>query len=415
MSTGLALQTVTNALRRRLGTAVANTRVHTRPPDRLRPGLETAPYLNLFLFEVLPNAAWRNQELPGRGGGAQLRPPLSLDLRYLLTAYPDGDDEDSAHGLLGQAMLLLHDDPVLRRAELAGTAPAAGVDLQVDQVRLSLMHLPLDELSKLWTAFTTDYRLSVVYQASVVLIDPAVPPTAPLPVLQRGSADLTADEPPTVGLGGGPVLTAMSVPSWGRQRGVMPPRHGETIALEGTGLGGTTFVRFRHPDLPDPVDQPLVQVEPGRVTAVVPAAVPVGFGTVAAATDLGEGRALTSNQLPVGVPPRITVARVPAGDPDPLPVPANHVRVEVTVTPAPAAEVPVLVLAGSAQLPARSTDTAGRYRADVAIPPGATAANPVPVPVRVRIAGIDSVPLPDPVEGQPLPVDWDPAQVVTLP
>ena len=37
------------------------------------------------------------------------------------------------------------------------------------------------------------------------------------------------------------------------------------------------------------------------------------------------------------------------------------------------------------------------------------------VPVRVRIAGIDSVPLPDPQAGQPVPVDWDDAQVVNIP
>jgi len=414
MSTGVALQAVTNALRRRLRAAAPNTLVHARPPDQLRPGLETRPYLNLFLFEVLPNAAWRNQELPARGGGARLRPPLSLDLRYLLTAYPDTDDEDSAHGLLGAAMLLLHDDPVLSRDELAGTAPAAGVDQQFEQVRICLMHLPLDELSKLWTAFTTDYRLSVVYQASVVLIDPAVPPTAPLPVLQRGSTDLAADEPPTVGVGAGPVVDAVVVPAWGRQRTV-PSRHGDTVVLEGTGLAGTTAVRFRHPDLADPVDAPAVEVTGQKVTAVVPAALPVGFATAAAATDLGEGRALTSNQVPLGVAPRMTVARVPAGDPDTTPLAAGHVRVEVTVGPVPAAGVAVLVLVGAAQVAGRSTTALGRYRVDVAIPSTATALNPARVPLRVRIAGIDSVPLPDPVDGQPLPVDWDPAQVVTLP
>ena len=205
MSTAEALQTVTDALRKRLEgsrTMGAPTIVHTGPPDKMRAGLETAPFLNLFLFEVLPNPAWRNQEVPARGG-ARLRPPLPLDLRYLLTAYPTANDDGPAHGLLGQAMLRFHDQPVVSRAELTAAMPVVGtrtgVDQQFELVRVGLMHLPLDELSKLWTAFGTQYRLSVVYQVSVVLIDPTTPPDAPLPVLQRGSTDPTVGGSSAVG------------------------------------------------------------------------------------------------------------------------------------------------------------------------------------------------------------------------
>ena len=47
----------------------------------------------------------------------------------------------------------------------------------------------MDEISRLWTTFSTGYRISVSYDASVVLIDNSQPVTAPLPVLARSAGD----------------------------------------------------------------------------------------------------------------------------------------------------------------------------------------------------------------------------------
>jgi hypothetical protein len=53
-------------------------------------------------------------------------------------------------------------------------------------VKLTLQTLSTDELSKLWQVFSqTPYRLSVVYQASVVLIDGKEMPQPTLPVSER--------------------------------------------------------------------------------------------------------------------------------------------------------------------------------------------------------------------------------------
>jgi hypothetical protein len=417
MSTGRAIQTVTVALKNRLKPTVIGGKVHARPPDTVKDGVENDSFLNLFLFDVLPNAAWRNQENPSRGGAAGLRPPLPLELRYLLTAYPRGEDDGTAHALLGEAMLLLHDRPTLSRAELRNAMNAAdpltltAVDVQFEQVKVCQMTLPLEEVSKLWTAFGTHYRLSVAYQVSVVLIDPVRPSPAPLPVLRRGSTDPAADEAPAVQVGAGPVLETIAVQPWLPNRS-LPARHQDRIVLEGAALGGATvFVRFHHPALPDPVDVPAEQATGRAVVVNVPATVPLGFASVAVGIGLGGNRSIMSNRLPLPVASRITVVTVP----DPAAPPGAPVTVEVTVTPAPGAATPVLVLFGAAQLPAVRTG-AGVYTVKVRIPPGATAANPAKVPVRVRIEGIDSVPLPDPVAGQPPPLDWDdPDQVVTLP
>ncbi len=52
-------------------------------------GDAAAPRLNLFLYQVTHNAAWRNVDLPSRGASGHRisNPPLALDLHYLLTAY----------------------------------------------------------------------------------------------------------------------------------------------------------------------------------------------------------------------------------------------------------------------------------------------------------------------------------------
>ena len=76
---------------------------------------EEPPSLNLFLWRVTRNQGWANAALPAfDGNGTRLtNTPLALDLHYLLTAY--GGSDFQAEILLGYAMHLLHERPVLDR------------------------------------------------------------------------------------------------------------------------------------------------------------------------------------------------------------------------------------------------------------------------------------------------------------
>ena len=77
------------------------------------------PRLNLFLYQVTPNRGWRNVALPSRSavsGERLTNAPLALDLHYVLTAYGRADFQ--AEILLGYAMHLLHERPVLDRAAI---------------------------------------------------------------------------------------------------------------------------------------------------------------------------------------------------------------------------------------------------------------------------------------------------------
>lgn len=173
MSDSLAIAAVTNSLRQRLQRALDDsmpgTRVTLRPPDRAREN-QAGNQVNLFLFQVSPNASWRNVATEPSGPEGPCQPPLALNLLYLVSAHgrDDDDPEPYSHRLLGEAMRVLHKQPVL---DIAGTRP--GASDRVQRIRLTLQPLSLEEMTKLWTIFQTPYRLSAVYEAAVVLIDRA--------------------------------------------------------------------------------------------------------------------------------------------------------------------------------------------------------------------------------------------------
>ncbi len=218
MSTALAIAGVTAVLRDLLNDGLINhnvsgllgstVTVSALPPDRVVTvnGTERTQ-LNLFLHQVTFNTGWRNHALPSRDGSGMQRlsnPPLALDLHYLLSAY--SAEELGSEILLGYAMQLLHEVPVLdRRAITTALTPSPSVDTtlppalralaecgladQVEQIKLVPDPLSSEEMSKLWTAVQSHYRPSAAYVATVVLIESSKPTRSTLPVLSRGPVD----------------------------------------------------------------------------------------------------------------------------------------------------------------------------------------------------------------------------------
>jgi hypothetical protein len=130
--------------------------------------------VNLFLFEVGENPYLRNAEPQVRPGTTTLvPPPLSLTLSYLLTAYAPTDEQSgdsAAHQLLGAAMRVLHDHPVLPADVLVG-------DLGRAREQVRILHVPrtVAEATQLWGAIDQPYRISAFYEVSVVQIDSSAP------------------------------------------------------------------------------------------------------------------------------------------------------------------------------------------------------------------------------------------------
>jgi hypothetical protein len=195
VSNSLAIAAVTATLRSLFVSVIptdpelADTIVTTRHPDAARNG-QTANQVNAFLYQTNPNAAWRNSDIASRVMPGETKPPaLALDLCYLITAYGREDDDIAAHRVLGRAMGLLNDHAVLGRNEIQAALVGNDLHEQVERVRISPRGLTVDEISKLWSAFQTEYRISAAYDVSVVLIESDRPARAPLPVLTRGPAD----------------------------------------------------------------------------------------------------------------------------------------------------------------------------------------------------------------------------------
>jgi hypothetical protein len=158
---------------------VAGASVRTARPDRLLAHEQTAGTVNIFLYQVVPNAQWRNSDLPMRNAEGALvqRPRVALDLYYLFSFY--GEDRDQVPQLLaGLTALVLYTQPALT------SQPAeTGEPITFYPVTLSL-----EELSKIWLIVQAPYALSMVYRGSVVVIDSDLTPPAPPPVRQT---DLT--------------------------------------------------------------------------------------------------------------------------------------------------------------------------------------------------------------------------------
>ena len=126
MSSPLAVGAVSAVLRNLLdngmidvGAPLSPVKVTAVAPDTIKlDDPDAPPSLNLFLWRVSRNSGWANEALPSfdSNGSRLTNPPLALNLHYLLTAYGVADFQ--AEILLGYAMHLLHERPVLDRAAI---------------------------------------------------------------------------------------------------------------------------------------------------------------------------------------------------------------------------------------------------------------------------------------------------------
>lgn len=219
MSNTLAVTAVTAAFAQLLTRAltqsgVTGAGVRLEPPD---PQIELPkPVLNLFLYDVRPHPTFQGSDVPFRDGRGEVvqRPVLALSLHYLVTAYGHGakgsaGDQLEAQHMLAHAMSYVHDNAVLTRGHVreAVTAYSGGdhpiyaalavsdLDAQVELVKLTPQPQTPEDISRMWTALNQTYRLSVAYEASVVLIERSGLARAAPPVRSAGIHAMTLARP----------------------------------------------------------------------------------------------------------------------------------------------------------------------------------------------------------------------------
>jgi uncharacterized protein DUF4255 len=337
MSNYLAIAAVTMTLRKILQVAfssdsvLGNTDVTVLPLDRPRTGLVTNQ-LNLFLYMVARNGAWVNADMPRQvKPGESAFSPLPLNLYFLITAFvPDDAEQTQSHEVIGKAMSVLYDHPVLSATDIldaTGTLPQ-NLSQQIDRVRITLHPLSIDELSKLWTGFSTQFRLSAAYEVGVTLLESSRTSPAPMPVLMRGPKDqgvpAQGDLTPPL-----PALSTIVAPN--QQPSA---RLGDALTLTGVHLDGATMVHFMHrlSGVPNGVSPQAVtgtsltmQLPPAPLKGTWPA----GFYSVEVVVQRsGETFTRTTNQLMLALAPSLLTFGAAAATPRP-----GQIAFAVTVAP----------------------------------------------------------------------------------
>lgn len=405
MSNHLAIATVTAALGdivlRAAEDAIGSSLVLSFARPTAPTGGSTQRKVHVYLYQVTPNPALRNTDLPSRDSENRLvtRPRAALDLHYLLSFY--GEDKTlEAERMIAAVARDLHARPVLSaqvindaiasRTELTGSDLASAAE----RVKLTPAQLSLDELSKLWSVLVqTPHVPSIVYQATVVFIDAEESPGAALPVLKRGEADRGVD----TRLAPFPRLdTWWAGAPAAADRSPRPPSYptaqlGARLVLEGAYLGGdTATLRFAHPRRPaQEIEVAFADRDARRLAVTLPddataqAAWAAGIYTVSARLRRGTTMQ-SSNVLPIALAPRVT-------DIQPNPSARDNtgaVSLQVTCRPQVLPEQSVVLLLAdrevAAQVLGAPSDTLTFDIADAPVLSNAL--------VRLRVDGVDSMP-----------------------
>lgn len=325
MSNALAIAGVTAVLQFYLGNVYSglsalfggHVNVSAKAPDLLQTEISAGQAMNqvnLFMHQVSHNQGWRNQGLPSMssdGRSLLKNPPLALDLHYLLTAY--GSQDWQAEGLLGFAVLMLHQSPVLTRADISnamaglpGADPlnplssalgSAGLADQIEMIKITPSTLGKEEMAWIWTALKADYRPTFPFQVSVVLIEPQFPTSFPLPVLSRNISAKPGLPPQLFELQLG--------------LGDQAPAQGDTVTVTGQSLNGASLISLVNPriGINFPPFAPTTVTNNSLTFAVPnsPLGLPPGtYDLSALFTDASGNVVLSTNKLALEVAPTVS-------------------------------------------------------------------------------------------------------------
>ena len=196
MSNFLGIATVTatiSNLLEEVQSDVLGTKITSKPLDVIN-SEPAANRLNLFLYQISYNPAYKNDSLPTRNHNGDLiaNPSVALDLHYLITAYGLDNDDLLAQQILGSAIRIINENPILTKDIINDTIKTeekikfSDLANQAGSIKMNPEMMSIEELSKMWSSFfQTNYRLSAAYRATVVLLDSKKQPKPTLPVKER--------------------------------------------------------------------------------------------------------------------------------------------------------------------------------------------------------------------------------------
>ncbi len=120
--------------------------------------------LSVYLYRITEDPYMKNRPAVEGTGGKVRKPPMALDLYYLITPLLKAPRDQQI--VLGKILQVLYDNPTLEGPDLDGSLATAG-----EPIRVVFNTVPLQEVSWVWQALETPYRLSVTYTVRVTLLD----------------------------------------------------------------------------------------------------------------------------------------------------------------------------------------------------------------------------------------------------
>jgi hypothetical protein len=375
-------------------------------PDAARQ--EPGTQLSMYLYHVESDNAqetlfWQDQILHSPAGAPTRFVPLALDLFYLLFAYSDTSYTQEQEAM-SVALRVFHANPIVR------SDPGAA---EPWELTLTMEHRSYDELSRLWQATTAPLRMSLVFRAAVVFIDPDA---VPQPAAKTKSFTVTADPvslplPPAGGDGYPVLFGTFRDGSYANPDGTLVPLRlspatvapGQTAWLTGAGLSSALVSEHMYllqADGSGEVDvtswvaaanssaEKLVFTVP-TATGTPPAGAPAAgvYQLRAGSGALGAAGATRSGSVPVSIAASVNAVGGPV-----LPGPAPYTVHGAGFVPG-ATEVlaGAVVLTATAATPAPGEVSIDPSGISFSFSPPAGPAGML-VPIQVRVNGIESDP-----------------------
>lgn len=139
--------------------------------------------VSVYLYRIAINGARRNMPPQMGPDGQRHRPPLPIDLHYIVSAWAKTAVKQQR--LLGWTVRMFEDVPILPTGLLNHYGPEPDIFRPGETVELLLESLTLQDWNNLWSTTRSSPPLSVGYVARMVGIDSSLPLAVPSLVQTR--------------------------------------------------------------------------------------------------------------------------------------------------------------------------------------------------------------------------------------
>jgi hypothetical protein len=139
--------------------------------------------VSLYLYRITPSGEIRNYPPRISPDGRRYRPLLPINLHYILSSW--ARDAVKQQRLLGQAMRLLEDTPVIPAGILNQAGPEADTFRPTETVDLIMESISIYDMGAIWDVSKPNVQPSIGYVARMIGLESQVELTDPANVQTR--------------------------------------------------------------------------------------------------------------------------------------------------------------------------------------------------------------------------------------